>query len=105
LEGEKKHLTLLRPGSFLGEMALLTGEKRSADVTSTIESLVGELTKQSIMSLAEENPEILEKMTTVVAKRRLKNKEMLSKDQKEHHEAIENEQKNLMKLVTNFFFG
>ena len=105
LEGEKKHLTLLRPGSFLGEMALLTGEKRSADVTSTIESLVGELTKQSIMSLAEENPEILEKMTAVVAKRRLKNKEMLSKDQKEHHEAIENEQKNLMKLVTNFFFG
>ena len=105
LEGEKKHLTLLRPGSFLGEMALLTGEKRSADVTSSIDSLVGELTKQSIMSLAEENPEILEKMTTVVAKRRLKNKEMLSKDQKEHHEAIENEQKNLMKLVTNFFFG
>ncbi|MBT3850138.1 cyclic nucleotide-binding domain-containing protein, partial [bacterium] len=105
LEGKKKHLTLLRPGSFLGEMALLTGEKRSADVTSSIDSLVGELTKKSIMSLAEENPEILEKMTTVVAKRRLKNKEMLSKDQKEHHEAVENEQKNLMKRVTNFFFG
>ena len=27
IEGEKKHLTFLRPGSFLGEMALLTGEK------------------------------------------------------------------------------
>ncbi len=105
LEGEKKHLTLLRPGSFLGEMALLTGEKRSADITSSIESLVGELTKNSIMSLAEENPEILEKMTAVVAKRRLKNKEALTKDQKENHEAIENEQKNLMERVTNFFFG
>ena len=105
LEGEKKHLTLLRPGSFLGEMALLTGEKRSADVTSSIESLVGELTKKSIMSLAEENPEILEKMTAVVAKRRLKNKETLTEDQKESHEAIENEKKNLMGRVTNFFFG
>ena len=105
LEGEKKHLTLLRPGSFLGEMALLTGEKRSADVTSSIESLVGELTKKSIMSLAEENPEILEKMTAVVAKRRLKNKEMTTKDLKENYEAIENEQKNLMERVTNFFFG
>jgi small-conductance mechanosensitive channel/CRP-like cAMP-binding protein len=99
LDGEKKHLTLLRPGSFLGEMALLTGEKRSADVTSSIESLVGELTKKSIMSLAGENPEILEKMTSVVAKRRLKNKEALTKDQEE------NEQKNLMDRVTNFFFG
>ena len=71
-EGEKKHLSFLRPGSFLGEMALLTGEKRSADVTSSTESLVGELTKDSIMSLATENPEVLNKMTAVVAKRRLK---------------------------------
>ena len=86
-------------------MALLTGEKRSADVTSSIESLVGELTKKSIMSLAEENSEILEKMTAVVAKRRLKNKEMTTKDLKENYEAIENEQKNLMERVTNFFFG
>jgi small-conductance mechanosensitive channel/CRP-like cAMP-binding protein len=105
LEGKKKHLTLLRPGSFLGEMALLTGEKRSADVTSSIESLVGELTKSSIMTLAEKNPEVLEKMTAVVAKRRLKNKETLTKDQKENYEAIENEQKNLMERVSNFFFG
>jgi CRP-like cAMP-binding protein len=86
-------------------MALLTGEKRSADVTSSIDSLVGELTKKSIMSLAEEKPEILEKMTAVVAKRRLKNKEMATSDLKENYKAIENEQKNLMERVTNFFFG
>ena len=57
------------------------------------------------MSLAEENPEILEKMTAVVAKRRLNNKEMLTKDEEKNYEAIENEQKNLMARVTNFFFG
>ena len=44
-------------------------------------------------------------MTAVVAKRRLKNKEMTTKDLKENYEAIENEQKNLMERVTNFFFG
>ena len=48
-------------------MALLTGEKRSADVFSSTESLVGELTKDSIMTLATKNPEILNKMTAVVA--------------------------------------
>jgi CRP-like cAMP-binding protein len=105
VEGKKRHLTLLRPGSFLGEMALLTGEKRSADVTSSVESLVGELTKSSIMSLATKNPEILEKMTSVVAKRRLKNKELASMSDEAHNEAIQKEEKNIMSLVTHFFFG
>jgi len=104
-EGEKKHLSFLRPGSFLGEMALLTGEKRSADVTSSTESLVGELTKDSIMSLATESPEVLNKMTAVVAKRRLKNEEMWATSTKIHDEAVEKEEKSLMALVLNFFFG
>ena len=105
VEGEKRHLSFLRPGSFLGEMALLTGEKRSADVTSSTESLVGELTKESIMSLATENPEVLNKMTAVVAKRRLKNKEMWATSTKSHDEAVQQEEKNLMARVINFFFG
>jgi len=104
-EGKKKHLSCLRPGSFLGEMALLTGEKRSADVISCTESLVGELTKDSIMSLATENPEILSQMTAVVAERRLKNKEKASENGKDHEEAIQNEKKSLMTRATNFFFG
>ena len=105
VEGEKRHLTFLRPGSFLGEMALLTGEKRSADVTSSTESLVGELTKESIMSLATENPEVLNKMTAVVAKRRLKNEEMWATSAKSHDEAVQQEEKSLMARVMNFFFG
>jgi CRP-like cAMP-binding protein len=86
-------------------MALLTGEKRSADVTSSTESLVGELTKDSIMSLATENPEVLKKMTAVVAKRRMKNKEIEAASGKAHDEAVQKEEKNLMSRVTNFFFG
>ena len=105
VEGEKRHLTFLRPGSFLGEMALLTGEKRSADVISSTESLVGELTKDSIMSLATENPEILSQMTAVVAERRLKNKEKASENGKDREKAIQNEKKSLMTRATNFFFG
>ena len=105
VEGEKRHLTFLRPGSFLGEMALLTGEKRSADITSSTESLVGELTKESIMSLATENPEVLNKMTAVVAKRRLKNKEMWATSAKSHDEAVQKEEKSLMARVVDFFFG
>ena len=105
IEDEKRHLSFLRPGSFLGEMALLTGEKRSADVTSSTESLVGELTKDSIMSLATENPEVLNKMTAVVAKRRMKNKEIAAASGKSHDEAVQKEEKNLMSRVTNFFFG
>ena len=104
-EGEKEHLSFLRPGSFLGEMALLTGEKRSADVLSSTESLVGELTKDSIMSLATESPEILNKMTAVVAERRLKNEEITSQSGNGHDEAIQKAKNNLMARATNFFFG
>ena len=102
---ENRHLTMLRPGAFLGEMALLTGEKRSANVTTASASLVVELTKDSIMSLATTNPEVLEKMTSAVAKRRLKNKEMEALSDEDKNEAIQNEEKNLMAKVTNFFFG
>ena len=105
IEGEKRHLSFLRPGSFLGEMALLTGEKRSADVISSTESLVGELTKESIMSSATENPEILNKMTAVVAKRRLKNKAMWATSAKIHDEAVQQEEKSLLARVVNFYFG
>ena len=105
IEGKKKHLTFLRPGTFLGEMALLTGEKRSADVTSSTTSLVGELTKDAIMPLAEKNPDILNKITAIVAKRRLSNIEINSANSKDHDEAIEKETKNLMGRVTSFFFG
>ena len=105
IEGKKKHLTFLRPGTFLGEMALLTGEKRSADVTSSTASLVGELTKDAIMPLAEKNPDILNKITAIVAKRRLSNIEINSANSKDHDEAIEKETKNLMGRVSSFFFG
>lgn len=105
IEGKKKHLTFLRPGTFLGEMALLTGEKRSADVTSSTESLVGELTKDAIMPLAEKNPEILATMTEIVAKRRMKNIELESADSEAHDEALQKETKNLMGRVSSFFFG
>ena len=102
---ENRHLTMLRPGAFLGEMALLTGEKRSANVTTAASSLVVELTKDSIMSLATTNPEVLEKMTSAVAKRRLKNKKMESLSDDDKNAAIQSEEKNLMAKVTNFFFG
>jgi len=105
-EGKKKHLSFLRPGSFLGEMAFLTGEKRSADVINCTESLVGELTKDSIMSLATENPEILSQMTAVVAERRLKNEEITSASGNGNDDdAIQDEKKSLMARATNFFFG
>ena len=102
---EKRRLTLLRPGSFFGEMALLTGEKRSATITSSLESLVVELAKDSIMSLVTENPEVLKKMMSTVAKRRLKNKEIISLSGESFDEEIQKEEKNLMARVTNFFFG
>ena len=57
------------------------------------------------MSLATENPEVLKKMTAVVAKRRLANKKIAAASGKDHEAAVKKEEKNLMSRVTNFFFG
>jgi hypothetical protein len=47
----------------------------------------------------------LKKMTRVVAKRRMKNKEIEAASGKDHDKAVQKEEKNLMSRVTNFFFG
>ena len=77
----------------------MRGARNNANVTTAAASLVVELTKDSIMSLATTNPEVLEKMTSAVAKRRLKNKEMEALSDEDKNEAIQNEEKNLMAKV------
>ena len=61
-------------------MALLTCEKRSADITDSLESRDGGITLKEFSTwlLPSENAKILNEMTAVVAKRRLKNEEIAS---------------------------
>lgn len=63
------------PGEFIGEMSLLTGEPRSADVTANTSAITYELTRDTIVDLLEKRPEIAGILSTVVADRQLRNSE------------------------------
>jgi small-conductance mechanosensitive channel/CRP-like cAMP-binding protein len=67
---ERVRLAFSKPGQFVGEMSLLTGEPRSADVVAATESLAYEITREHLLPLFEARPELIEAIGVVVAERR-----------------------------------
>ena len=62
-------LAALGPGSFFGEMSLLTGEPRSATVTADGPCEVFELSKEALAPLLQEDPRLAEVVSAAVAAR------------------------------------
>ena len=60
----------LHSSDVFGEMALCTGEKRSASVLCNNECVLIEIERKHLLPLLEEHPEILETMGTIVSARR-----------------------------------
>ena len=60
----------LHSSDIFGEMALCTGEARSASVLCKKECVLIEIERKHLLPLLEEHPEILETMGTIIAARR-----------------------------------
>jgi small-conductance mechanosensitive channel/CRP-like cAMP-binding protein len=67
--GDLKHVAVLEPGNFFGEMALLTGEPRNADVYALDEVEVLEIRKPVIQQLFNENAELAEALSHKITER------------------------------------
>jgi branched-chain amino acid transport system substrate-binding protein len=63
----------LTPGNFFGEMSLLTGEHRSADVIAVSESLVYEITKDALQEILQSRPALVEELGKTIAERKFRN--------------------------------
>ncbi len=59
----------LGPGEFFGEIALFDPGPRSASVTTTTEMVAVELSRQSFLGVAQDNPAILLRMLEALARR------------------------------------
>jgi len=68
--GKRKVLTTLSEGDFFGEMALLTGERRTASVEAILDVRVYSLSKHSFKEVLERKPEILDEISTVLSRRK-----------------------------------
>ncbi len=78
-QGREMPVSQMVSGEFFGEMALLTGEERSATVVARTDTLLLEVTRTPLMELLQRRPEIAEQMTSVIGKHRLRDVESIDR--------------------------
>ena len=103
-KGKEKWVAHIPPGGFFGEMALLTGEPRTASVQAETEVICYEIEKEDLLPIFQESPELLEKISEMMAARKVQLKKA-KKDSGEKERAEETEKTSnwLLEKMRNFF--
>ncbi|MCX6549463.1 MAG: cyclic nucleotide-binding domain-containing protein, partial [Acidobacteria bacterium] len=70
VEASGRELAAIAEGGYFGEMSMLTGQPRSASVRAVEECTVLELTADSLRRVALANPNVVTRISVVVAARR-----------------------------------
>src|SRR5262249_4645648 len=68
--GRSRTVAVLNEGDFFGEMALFTGEPRTANVVALEETEVLEIGHHAMKSLFETNPDLVESLSHIISERR-----------------------------------
>lgn len=102
-QGEQVAVASIWPGDCVGEMSLLTGEPRSANVRAKVNSTLLEITKADISPIFEAHPELIEDISIVLEKRKAANQLLLNKTIEP--EEMEKNIKALAKKILSFFFS
>ena len=68
--GKPRTVATLNEGDFFGEMALFTGEPRTANVVAAEETEVLEIGHEAMKDLFETNPDLVESLSHTIAERR-----------------------------------
>lgn len=71
-EGTNTWVAHIQPGGFFGEMALLTGEARAASAQAKTEVICYEIRKEILTPIFQESPELLEKISAMMAARKIR---------------------------------
>ena len=71
-EGTNTWVAHIQPGGFFGEMALLTGEARAASAQAKTEVICYEISKEILSPIFQESPELLEKISALMATRKIR---------------------------------
>jgi len=81
--GSSKFIASLGPGDCFGEMSLLTGERRSATVMATSDCEVVEIARPILAKSLKQNPELLNELSQLLAKRQMENDGVLAAEMSE----------------------
>ena len=89
----------LGPNDFFGEMSLLTGEPRSANVVAEDETDVMQIRKSAVKPIFEANPELMETICAIVEER----KKLLTQEQLEQTMRPTRPESGMMSAIRKFF--
>jgi CRP-like cAMP-binding protein/small-conductance mechanosensitive channel len=101
-QGEQVVVATIWPGECVGEMSLLTGEPRSANVRTKAHSTLLEITKADIAPIFESHPELIEEISGVLEQRKAANQLLLNKPLEPNE--VQKNIKALAKKILSFFF-
>jgi small-conductance mechanosensitive channel/CRP-like cAMP-binding protein len=95
----------LGAGDCFGEMSLLTGEHRTATVRAESDCYVMEISKPVMAEVIRDSPDCLERLSELLAKRKLENEGVLKEAASQaHHERKEREYRaNFLHRLRTFF--
>ena len=99
---QKREVAALGPGKFFGEMALMTGEPRTADVVAKTDAELLVITHGAFQATLAAHPELAETVSRVIAERQAKLTEA-SKTAGKSDEAIEERTSQLLGKIKSFF--
>ncbi len=94
----------LGTGDFFGEMSLLTGEPRSATLTAMCETKIWELARDALEPILREQPAVADRLSRVMAKRRLANTLLISSLTDQERQEAENKwPDDMLNRIRHFF--
>jgi len=76
--GTQRSVARIGAGDCIGEMSLLTGERRSATIMALTDVMAVEIEKGILTPVISSSPELLERLSDLLAKRRLQNEGLTS---------------------------
>lgn len=86
-DGHPTRVNVVCSGECLGEFSLLTGEKLSATVVATKDAEVVLIPRERMAEVLRESPELMEKLSEILALRRLETEVILAESQSQRSKA------------------
>jgi small-conductance mechanosensitive channel/CRP-like cAMP-binding protein len=96
--GRSRTVATLSEGAFFGEMALFTGEPRTASIIAVEETEVLEIGHEAMKQIFDSNPDLVESLSHIIAERR----QGLAARQ-DDSDAMEDESAGLLSSIKRFF--
>jgi small-conductance mechanosensitive channel/CRP-like cAMP-binding protein len=103
-DGNEKQVTSIEPGNYFGEMSLLTGQVRRASAKTRCDTLCFEIDKKALMPILTKKPELLDRLSDLMAERRYRLNELYETTEKDDETAEkENFRTGLLNQMKRFF--